>query len=78
MLYICSFNENMKKIFASYQNAKSLGIWYVASSSGPLPNTVKLYPWSQKWALSWSHMLNIGLYRVDMKKSCLKAHGLEP
>ena len=47
-------------------------IQYVASPSGPLPSVFKLAPWGQKWPRPGGHMFYIGLYRKNMKKSCLK------
>ena len=31
-------------------------IWFVGSSSGPLPTLFKLYPWDQKWASPGGHL----------------------
>ena len=57
----------------------SLDIWYVASSSRPLPSLFKLWPRGQKWLHPMGHIFYIYLYRANMNNSvCLKAWGLEP
>ena len=48
-----------------------LNIWYVASSSGPLPSLFKLCSWCQKWARPGGHMFYIGLFKERMNKMVL-------
>ena len=40
--------EKHEKIFLFETTRPNLDIWYIASSSGPLPSLFKLCPWGQK------------------------------
>ena len=61
-LKIDFLDENFKNLLVWNHIAYSIDIWYVASTSRPLPNLFKLFPWGQKWARPGSHMFYIGLY----------------
>ena len=61
--------EKHEKIFLFETTRPNLDIWYIASSSGPLPSLFKLCPWGQK--------IGIGLYRdgVNRSKSTFSEQG---
>jgi len=46
---ICFQNEIFKNLLVWNYKAQSFHIWYIASSTGPLPKLFKLSPWGQNW-----------------------------
>ena len=61
-------DENIKNLLVWNHKAKSHDIWYVASSSGPVPSLFKLCPWDHELPHPRSHMFNIGLYSENVNK----------
>ena len=66
--------KNFKNLIFQNHKAQSLNIWYIASSSGPLPKLLKLSPWGQKWPRPGGHLFYIDLYRENFKNLLLKNH----
>ena len=54
--------ENVEKS-CLIQKAWAIDIWYIASSSGPLPSLFELYSWGQKWSRPGGQLYYMGLYR---------------
>ena len=67
MFYIGLYRENIKNLLVWNHKALWRDIWYVASTSVPLPCLFKWYPWGQKWPCSGGQMFYIDLLRENMK-----------
>ena len=61
MFYIALYKENILKSSSLKPQGLELDIWYVASTSEPLPSLFKLCLWGQKWVHLGGHMFYIGL-----------------
>ena len=66
MIHIGFYRENRKNLLVSNHKALCSDIWFVESTSIPLPCLFKLYPWGQKMALSAGKMFYIGLLRENV------------
>ena len=77
--YISLYRENMKK--SSCLKPQRIEPWYLVCSIYLWTSTkfVQIMPPGPKIARAGGHMINIGIYRENMKKSSwLKPQGLEP
>jgi len=65
-------NAIFKNLLVWNYKAQSFHIWYVASSSGPLPKLFKLCPWGHNWPRpGGGSQFNIELYKETFKRHLL-------
>ena len=74
--YIDLYRENLQNFSYLKSEGLAFDIWYIASSSGPLPRLLKLLPWGQKWPYPGADMFYIDLYIAKNFKNLLKVQGL--
>jgi len=60
-------NATFKNLLVWNYKAQSFHIWYIASSSGPLPQLFKLYPCGQNWPRPGGHSFILNYIRKSSK-----------